>query len=361
MLPYVILLLLGILSRIPILVSRKGSISVKQKVLMHTNMILPIFFFFLVVGLIGLRHEVGTDYYSYIWIFEEIARNNEILISKLEPGYVLLNRVVFTSGLPAHGVFVLAAAITFFMLYHSSLSHKNAPGLALLILLSFGPVFSMTNIVRQYLAIAICVYSTVKCSKNPPIVRLLGIALASLFHYSAVVFLLSFLVPRKRLNPFALLIAIFVAFVVWKNAIPLVTFLVVSIPIVGEKFGNYLLSSRLERVVAGLGFRIYFELGMLTFLSFFTKRLSRDNLYYFNLSFCGILISVAFQDVAVFARISSYFYIFMFMAIPAFIVVPKSREGKDLFMVAVTIYCAFLFIRALSSPQLVPYRTIIFS
>ncbi len=84
---------------------------------------LMLFISFLIIFLpAALRYNVGTDYWSYVDIFKRI-QNGEI--TYVEPGYVMLNKVIIYLGLSVEWLFALLAFLIYFLAY-KSYPKKNA-------------------------------------------------------------------------------------------------------------------------------------------------------------------------------------------------------------------------------------------
>lgn len=324
------------------------------------NRLLSFLFVLAVILVFGLRYEVGTDYASYIGIFERVRAGDAFVARRFEPGFVLLNRAFVAFGLPPQTIILTIFAFSFLLLY-STIPHDGMIGLLSLVLLfTTGPVFAMTNIVRQYFAISICVFVFIRWYDKKPVYKLLGIALAFLFHFSAPAFLLAFLVPRKRIRPWVWIVGLVGAFFLSGNIIGVLVAISNRFPAVFGRFIGYLESTQLSRPVSGLGIRAVLEPIAFVSLSAYTRKFSEKQHFMFNLVFIGMILRFATLEVVVFSRVASYFLVFLFLALPQFICVPRSKSVKALVIVSTILYSLLLFSRILSSAQWVPYQSVLF-
>ncbi len=141
----------------------------------------------------GLRGiTVGTDTAAYFDIFYKVANTSsfkELTNLREETGFVLINKIVSLIGLGPQMVLIITSA---FMAYGFLLFiYKNSSNMFLSTILLFLLMiyFTSFNVIRQYMATVLVIngYSFIKQRKVVPYVIL--IALACLFHKTAILFL----------------------------------------------------------------------------------------------------------------------------------------------------------------------------
>jgi len=327
------------------------------------NWLLAGFFFAIVVLMFGLRYGVGTDYFGYLDVFERVKSQNVLFLQNIEPGFILLNTLIAEMGFSGQAVLFFCFAISFGALYALLPNHGLERLLALVLLLTTGPVFSMTNIVRQYLAIALCSYSFVVTYNRPRRIRLivvlLTIVVSALFHYSALVCVFFFLVPERRIHPLLWITIAVIAVGIARYAQAILVFVFSIFPFISGNYERYLFSTQMESGVTGLGLRLYFEVFLMVLFSLYAHRIDSEHRRYFNIAYLGTVLRLALSGVALFSRLSSYFIVFQFISLPSFLGAARKKESKMLFTAAVIIYSLFLFGRILTSPQWNPYRSVL--
>lgn len=151
---------------------------------------LSLFIVFLIL-FVGLRFQVGADWYTYLLFYE---RYNYIdlkdVIFGMEPGYYLLNYIGNYLGF-ADTVFVnfICAAILFFFLFIFSIKLKKY-WLVLLICYPYFILVVSMGYTRQSVAIAIALWAFYLLSENKNIKFITFILLAFLFHKTAILLLI---------------------------------------------------------------------------------------------------------------------------------------------------------------------------
>ena len=165
-----------------------------------------LFFSAMVISVLisGFRYGIGTDYFSYENIFINLSNSYQsvydlILNTRFEPGWIIINSFIgfFTDN--AFYLFMVCALLTWLFFYKGIYSHRNevAVGISVLILLSTLYITSF-NIVRQILAMSI-VFFSIKPLLDRKILKFsITILLASLFHYSSLVFLPAYWIVNSK-------------------------------------------------------------------------------------------------------------------------------------------------------------------
>lgn len=158
------------------------SFKVKNKYLRILNALIailcPTFFF-------SVRYGIGTDYESYIRIFNLISTGQD---TRMEWAYFLINKTVAYFGGSIEVVFFLVGIIMFLFIYLTLKDHRKviSPGLGMFIFILFYYQMSF-NTIRQVVAVAVLLYSF-KFIKDRYFIRfLLLIILASGFHISSLI------------------------------------------------------------------------------------------------------------------------------------------------------------------------------
>lgn len=189
---------------------------------------------------IGLRVNVGTDYESYVSIYDNYTSTGmpilpgEENIGSIETGFLWLMDAASLFSNSSWSLLLLAAILTigFAYLAISRLSPKNIPIAFLLYLLVLSP-FAM-NGVRQGIAVSIVFFSYSYIIRGKPLKYVLTILFAALFHTSALallpLYLLRFITIKKHTDEsLTLLLSVLVAGS-FALLIPLALSLISSIP-----------------------------------------------------------------------------------------------------------------------------------
>ncbi|EJB8465436.1 EpsG family protein [Acinetobacter baumannii] len=167
-----------------------------------------LFFIFTIVFLIffiGLRFQIGGDWYSYQLIYEMfIGEKFKDAIHIAEPGYSLLNILGLHFGF-ADTLFVnLMSAVIIGCFLYLSFVQLNKYWLCLLIYYPCHILTLSLGYTRQSIAVAIITYSFVKLFENKKISFIFYVILASMFHRTAILLLifypLQLLMNRRNIS-----------------------------------------------------------------------------------------------------------------------------------------------------------------
>lgn len=138
------------------------------------------------------RGETGTD--SSLYISYYTTQNFERQWNQLEAGYIMFNQALYSIGLTYKSLFFLLSAIQSFFIYKAIelVSEKIDCKLSCFIYLII-MYFQSFNIMRQSVAIAICIYAIVrfikKDSKKEYFYCLMLVLIASQLHRTAYIVL----------------------------------------------------------------------------------------------------------------------------------------------------------------------------
>jgi hypothetical protein len=160
----------------------------------------------------GLRFNVGTDYWSYISIYNSISLNRGIG-KEFEPGFVFLNKLLKIFNFPPQSIlFSMNMLGIFFLLQTEERRHTYV-----VIIVFFLTMFLHSlNISRQILALIIIYYSYSLLKKRKRLAALLILFVALFIHISSVLFfalfVFSIFVNIRKTTYIALFIAIFIFF-----------------------------------------------------------------------------------------------------------------------------------------------------
>lgn len=167
--------------------------------------------FFSIFLMFALRHQsMGVDlhyraYYGYLGWFDTISEMSwaDVFIAKIanyERGYIILNKLI--SVLNADRQFFLGTCAFFTLLPIFYIIYKKSVSPFQSIIIYMGlPVFLLTfSGLRQALAIGICTLSLIFIQNKKPIKFILLVLLASFFHYTAIIFLVSYPIYHLKIH-----------------------------------------------------------------------------------------------------------------------------------------------------------------
>lgn len=149
------------------------------------------FLWFLLLLFIGLRHEVGGDWFTYLK-YIEYARGtsiNQFVLLLNDPGYGLLNWVGLNYGGGIYFVNSFSAAVFCFGVF-TYCNFQPRPRLALLVAFPYLIIFVGMGYTRQSVAIGLVMLALVFLQRGLFIRFILFVLLGALFHKTALICLL---------------------------------------------------------------------------------------------------------------------------------------------------------------------------
>lgn len=143
--------------------------------------------FFTVV--MGLRHEVGGDWFNYLGHFDSVAYYSlPDILKHADPGYFLVNWLVSRAGGGVHYVNLICAAVTVVGTVVFSRAQPN-PWLALLVAVPYMLLVVGMGYTRQAVALGFGLLGLAALSERRTRAFVLWVAIGATFHKSAVLLL----------------------------------------------------------------------------------------------------------------------------------------------------------------------------
>lgn len=159
----------------------------------------------------GSQYYVGTDYPSYIYIFS--GNNLDYFSGGGEYGFVLLIKFFNYIGFKGQDLYFIFYFITFLILYKiiDIIDIKYWSCYILLYIVVSSIFNNQLNIIRQSVTIYLGTWAAINIYNRKKVKALLLIIFATLFHLSAIFFVVFFLFPKRlraQLSRFKLLLVI---------------------------------------------------------------------------------------------------------------------------------------------------------
>lgn len=176
--------------------------SLKNKETQIKNRLLVWFTGVVLILVSGLRWGVGTDYWQY-------SRNYNYYVQDVwedfrtlnEPGLKLIAKLASLVNDDYVVMFFLAAVVTVGLVVWTISKYSNAFAFSILLYIFSGSWHGSFNIVRQFLAGAILFAGHRYIVERKFIKYMLVVAIASLFHISALAMIVLYFIPNRKLKP----------------------------------------------------------------------------------------------------------------------------------------------------------------
>jgi len=290
--------------------------------------------FFIIIGfLVGFRYFIGTDYASYIDYFNRVYTYGT---ANTEIAFDVVSKIAILLGLNFQGMFLIFAIITSFFYYIGYKYYFKDNELNKLVFFIIFIIFvfpQITNGVRQIAASSILFFST-KFIVQKKFIKFMGlVTLASLFHFSSIIFIPLYLFIGKNFNKYFMLFILLLGYVLGQLGI-ITAFLnyVINSNIKFLDVGNYISSyidSPYNLRDFDFGIVALIQIGVLVFLIIFKNSIISDKKALLALN--GFLLYSLFLlfsfDARAFFRLSYLFSIYPAIAISSSIKV-FNKESK---------------------------------
>lgn len=323
--------------------------------------------FLALLGLIGLRYETGTDWLPYKDNYENVA-NGGTPNDHFESGYSVLVSFFVAMGASYTTFMFFYTGLYLLLFFNFFFKTKNPNILVLLFYSSY--IIGLMGAARQILAISICLNAYYFLVKQKNGKFFLWTLLAATIHYSALVFIVLFLLKNKinysseaikKLILFIFLFYMMAPFMLglFANIFSTSAQVVDQLLVYSVSEGNTNFVAK-DNVAIGLMFIKRFILFFLV-VYFFGKNLTVPiNYIAFNAYSIGLVIfsSLYFLAPAIGVRLSLYFNVFDIVLLSYFVNKDKDKVSRVFVFFFILIFSSERIITSLNydSDLLVPYK-----
>ncbi|NYB74507.1 EpsG family protein [Sedimentibacter hydroxybenzoicus DSM 7310] len=296
----------------------------------------------------GFRYGVGTDYFNYASIFNDVASG--VYPWKIEKGYEYLILFISKIGGTYQLVFLIMSSLTVFFTYKFIKEESVDYVMSSILYLLIGPFYlSSMNGVRQALAISIVAYSLKFIRKNKYVKVIFWIILAGLFHSSAFIILPIAIAMKRRYELKTLIIAFFSVFIIMRSKI---IFWIMDLFSYGKyiNYGEYDIDKTLL---------LFVFIGICVIYIVERYGISKEKEMYYNMSISSlmlILLALFTDNVSnvVFMRFNNYFFYSYLILTP--IIANKFREKIFVKSIIYIFSLLYFTLTIFMSNNMLPYQ-----
>jgi hypothetical protein len=325
--------------------------------------------YLLLIFQVGLRWETGTDWDHYLAQFEAVTDFSSTAPSLSSPEYGYNISVWLIKSISSnYSVFLLLHAAIFFALVFNSIGRYTGI-LCLPLMLFYAETMGVMGSNRQLIAVAIGFFG-LRYLYDGQIYRFLFfVALACMFHTSAIILLL-FLIFRTPIRTRAVCLIVVAAIAIGLSPLPQLLFSRVGDLLGGDEFTKasyYLANSPMSLSDSGLS-----SLGLIKricFLALFLQNRTSlsARLKYYNLMLNGYIVGVALYFACarslliVVSRGSLYFDILEPLLLASQLIVLRQKSSRVIVAGALCVAAFLFFFQSISLyPELfIPYKGIV--
>ena len=283
---------------------------------------------------------VGADTLTYYRIFEMISRLEWKFIPKfdMEIGYSILNKVIYSLGMDFRVFTMIVSIFIYTVLGIFIFNRSRIPWLSLYLFITLGYFSLMLNVTRQFIAIAITILSLKYVSENRALKFVLVVLLASLFHKSALIFIIVYPITKIKIN---------------MKYIMFILFLSILLYFFGSRLVNLLLLLFDEgyTVDSGQGRGMYLLLTTITMLALIIYGLfdkESELQVMLQLMTIAMMLQILTFNLSIISRAVNYFSIYMIILIPNSISLIPSKNIRALSILIVIVLSFMYYLLLLS-------------
>lgn len=278
-------------------------------------------FAFLILTLfMSIRYNFGSDYQEYLLIFQTIEKssNAALLTSRIEPGWIFINRLFQPIGF--FGMIIFITVFEYYVIYRLIKRYvpKEMYWFAVFIFtLNSAFMLVFASMMRQFLAICICLVTVKYIIKKQWIIAILLVLTASLIHTSALVFL-----PFCFLGFFDISISSKNA-IIWFVAYMILYFFIIEIfgdffykILELEQFHKYQIYLKDEKTSLGSGLGLVFNMIMYFVVLLHQKYQLQSQRVLFIIFLFYVLFDMFSEIAPLTTRLGYYFSVFSIFCYP---------------------------------------------
>jgi len=307
-------------------------------------------FFFPLILLSALRYpKEGTDTVVYLDMFSAFSYGYPTFIGNpyfglFEPGFLLVSKCIslitsnFQLYLLIFNVFFVYSCTTFIK------SNSKSIWLSVFLFLGMGFFDQTMNVLRQFLALSIILWSYKYLLEKRKIQFVILVILASSFHLSAIIFIFAIFLDKLSLNKTTILIYIIVLITCFLFSGRIIQYILNNTGL----YGQYLISDDFGIVAESKLAAILHLLIDLSILCFSlwgwksTDMKNSSNTLMIKLLMIGSIFWALATNLGVLGRITAYFDIFAIILVPNLLFSLSNKTNK---LISITLILVFFTAR----------------
>ena len=308
--------------------------------------------------------NVGIDLQRYIPRYNLIADTKWSNIFGLrnvvdfEYGYIIYNKIISVIFNNEQALIIITSLIVVFSFSLFIRNYSKIPWLSFYLFVTMGYFGGSFNILRQYLAMSIILFSLKYIIERDFLKFLICLIFAVSIHKTAAIFIVLYSLYKIRINSIYIILLSFFAIIIGFTSKYIIKFV-----LSGTSYSKFLgeIGSGLGKG-SGEGMLIVLLLVFLGML-FFNKNLKKldpnTNLW-FHMIIVAIFFNILALNLGVFERVMRFFTIAMIIVIPNILYFIKQKEMKLIGIVAVILLSSYYYLGIVmtsysSSGGIIPY------
>lgn len=302
---------------------------------------------------------IGSDtpqYYSYYEIIRDavgVEGFGAVVSTRLEPGFIFLIKILTLFFDSPQALLITSALFFYFSFIRVVVKYSVFPWISVIMFFSLNFNGSM-NVIRQYIAIGILTFAFEYILDKRKLKFVLSVLLATMFHYTAIVFLVAYYFRDKRISH-----DVIKKFYIYLPIVAVLSFVLLNIVLnFVHSFGLYdYYNDENAHIAGGIKIASFVELMFALFVVFVSCRawggekdyaiLNDDKvnrlLFWFSLIGAGF-VAMSFPFTLI-SRMGTFFAIFNTLLLPnALFEISKNRNIRFLSVLVCMLYCSYYLV-----------------
>ena len=307
----------------------------------------------------AIRYDVGTDYfYTYAPHYYNIGQGLET--PKIELGYIIIVRICLLFTKDYALLFAVTSAIIIGLTFYTIYKESPYPALSVAIYFLMGFFFHSMNIMREYLAISILLFSYKFLVDKQYLKFIICGIIAFFLHSSSLIFIIAFLLcdrevfDLKRTIILSIVLLIFGKYI-WHYVVELIVNHTRFAVYIGSKFDK----SKLRIFDIIINSILYL---IIYYLYKNTKNVGRKEKFFVNMQACSLFFMILASAMYLLFRLSFYFGIFSIIGIPYLLNKSDIDAKKKIMIVIILVVSLCTYITRMNvisnTDEVKPYRTV---
>lgn len=284
---------------------------------------------------------VGIDNMEYKLTFLYQLPNLDLRIAllKYEPGWLLLNKIVYNLSGNYQYIILISSIITILPIYFISKKASSYPALSILLYVTLFYYFLSFSLIRQFIAISYTLLGTYYLREKKSKAAISYFLIAFLFHYSVIIVIPTIYAAKHlNFNKDYLLAILSITFILGfidifaplKNIIEFIPF---------EKYANYF---NYKSGVQINRMHTYLFLVPVNIVFYYSIKYTKQSIYS-RLLLGGIILQNLFTTFPLISRLALYFTIYEILVIPELFSTNLKIQSKRILYTIISVYFVSYF------------------
>ncbi|MDD2971666.1 MAG: EpsG family protein [Lachnospiraceae bacterium] len=284
----------------------------------------------------GLRYGIANDYVKiYERGFYEIANDN-IVYTHFEVGFTWLVKICSKFVHDPWFMFLLVSAITI-TTFVKSFEKSESFILSIILFFAQGMYFDSFNGIRQYIVIAIFLYSFRYIQENNLKKYMITMLIASLFHSSALITFPLFFFRKVKLNYIVFIITVGVLFVLKDRVFNIFLSLMTLLP----KSNSYIEKGTYLNYISTNLYGLIISISVLVLYLYVYRKITEQEagIFQINMAYLGLIFAVCSTFLPLMDRFLYFTKAYYLLSVPYALSLIKSTKNR---IFIATLYVIFI-------------------